>query len=88
MYDDEKKHCPHCGRQVDPNEKNIGNYSIADGWTPEVVAQAASETGLNVYVGPVTANHDLEIWLGLWRKDERELTPFWDRAEELIAQAK
>lgn len=84
----QKSKCPHCGRQIDPDAKSIGNYLRANGWTQEIVEQAASETGLNVYVGPTTFSNDPDEWLGIWRKDERNLDPFWKRVRELIEQAK
>jgi len=71
----QKQECQHCGRQLDPDAKSVGNYARAGGLTPEIVEQAASETGLDVYVGPVTHGNDPDEWFGIWRKDERNLDP-------------
>ena len=87
MLAETKFYCPHCGRMIDPDEKFLSNYARNRGWTPEIVARAASETGLNVFVDQVTCNNDPAKWIGLWRKDERDLEPFFKRAYELIALA-
>ena len=84
MYDSNKRvYCPHCGRDIDPKEKFIGNYARSEGWTPEIVQQASEETGLNIFVGKTTHGKSQDDWIGLWRQEERATRAFFDRAKEL-----
>lgn len=86
MIYEQSQYCPHCGREIDPGEKHLSNEPRIKGWTEEIVRQAALETGFNVYTGPTTHGNSPARFVGIWTNDERDHTPFWLRARELIEE--
>ena len=80
--------CPHCGKEVDGEWQAIGNYFFADGWTPEIVARAARETGFTLEARKPILGGDPDEKLSIWCKGAQgDLAAFWDRAEKLRAEA-
>ena len=80
--------CPHCGKQVNGVWETIGNYSLSDGWTPEIVAQAAQDTGFTIEARKSILGYRSSEWLSIWRQgNQGDLEAFWDRAEKLRAEA-
>ena len=85
---DTKIICPHCGKQVDGEWEAIGNYFLSEGWTPEIVAQAAQDTGFTIEARKPTLGGDPDEKLSIWRMGRQgDLRAFWDQAKELRAEA-
>ena len=85
---DTKMICPHCWKEIDSEWEAIGNFSLAEGWTPELVAQAAQDTGLTIEARKSILGYRSSEWLSIWRQgNQDDLEAFWDRAEKLRAEA-
>ena len=62
---DTKMICPHCGKEVDSGWETMGNYSLSEGWTPEIVAQAAQDTGFAIEARKSILGHRSSEWLSI-----------------------
>lgn len=64
------------------------NVSISDGWTREIITQAATETGALVRTGEPTRGQNPSESFSIWSLDNKDKNAFWDCARRLIDEVK
>lgn len=72
---------------IDSAKESMGNFLRTDGWTEEIILQAAAETGFVIETREATHGQSSDEYFSVWRTCGRDKTVFWNRARELMQEA-